>query len=268
MVNQPTALIRRPSPRLDEGLVTHIERTRVDYELALKQWANYVEALRLCKWNIVEVPAADDYPDSVFIEDTVVMYKGTAIITRPGSDSRKPEIIAVEKVVTELGHPIARISEPQPLTAAMSLKLTTPFMSVMADAPISKELPNSLRLSNPWAQKWSLFRSQRYFTSSRPLPLCLRVKSSGLNHLSMIRPSSLTSLRFPKNQVRMWSSLAKSDCSWPQTPQKLPRLCAIWVTSSLKLISASSSNLKVVLLVCRCVSVEIAQFTNHVVKNQ
>ena len=55
MVHQPTALIRRPSPRLDEGLVTHIERIPVDYELALKQWANYVEALRLCKWNIVAV---------------------------------------------------------------------------------------------------------------------------------------------------------------------------------------------------------------------
>ncbi|MEY4247821.1 MAG: hypothetical protein RIS69_1368 [Actinomycetota bacterium] len=117
MVHQPTALIRRPSPRLDEGLVTHIERIPVDYELALKQWANYVEALRLCKWNIVEVPAADDCPDSVFIEDAVVMYKGTAIITRPGSDSRKPE------VVVELGHPVTRISEPGTLDGGDVLKV-------------------------------------------------------------------------------------------------------------------------------------------------
>ena len=123
MVNQPTALIRRPSPRLDEGLVTHIERTPVDYELAMKQWANYVEALRLCKWNIIEVPPADDCPDSVFIEDAVVMYKGTAIITRPGSDSRKPEIIDVEKVVAELGHPVTRITEPGTLDGGDVLKV-------------------------------------------------------------------------------------------------------------------------------------------------
>ena len=51
------------------------------------------------------------------------MYKGTAIITRPGSDSRKPEIIAVEKVVTELGHPIARISEPATLDGGDVLKV-------------------------------------------------------------------------------------------------------------------------------------------------
>lgn len=118
-----TALVRRPSPRLDEGLVTHIERQPVDYELALKQWANYVEALRLCKWTIVEVPAADDCPDSVFVEDAVVMYKNTAVITRPGSDSRKPETIEVEKVVANLGCSVARIVEPGTLDGGDVLKV-------------------------------------------------------------------------------------------------------------------------------------------------
>ena len=40
------ALIRRPSPRLAEGLVTHIERTTVDAALALEQWEAYAETLR------------------------------------------------------------------------------------------------------------------------------------------------------------------------------------------------------------------------------
>ena len=118
-----TALVRRPSPRLDEGLVTHIERQPVDFELALKQWANYVEALRLCKWTIVEVPAADDCPDSVFVEDAVVMYKNTAVITRPGSDSRKPETIEVEKVVANLGCSVARIVDPGTLDGGDVLKV-------------------------------------------------------------------------------------------------------------------------------------------------
>ncbi|MSY08999.1 MAG: N(G),N(G)-dimethylarginine dimethylaminohydrolase, partial [Actinobacteria bacterium] len=81
MSSRPIALVRRPSPLLEQGLVTHIERTPVDVELALKQWSNYVEALRLCKWSIIEVPAIDECPDGVFIEDTVVIYKGVAIIT-------------------------------------------------------------------------------------------------------------------------------------------------------------------------------------------
>ena len=41
------ALVRRPSPRLSEGIVDHIERVPVDYELAVKQWEQYVATLRV-----------------------------------------------------------------------------------------------------------------------------------------------------------------------------------------------------------------------------
>jgi hypothetical protein len=61
MSSRPIALVRRPSPLLEQGLVTHIERTPVDVELALKQWSNYVEALRLCKCCLLYTSdAADD----------------------------------------------------------------------------------------------------------------------------------------------------------------------------------------------------------------
>ena len=37
------ALVRRPSPRLAEGLITHIDRSEhVDAELAQRQWVGYV----------------------------------------------------------------------------------------------------------------------------------------------------------------------------------------------------------------------------------
>ena len=52
------ALVRRPSPRLAEGLVTHIERVPVDVELALRQWQGYVAALRAEGWETIEVPPA------------------------------------------------------------------------------------------------------------------------------------------------------------------------------------------------------------------
>jgi len=38
-------LVRRPSSRLAEGLVTHIERQPVDVELALRQWEGDVAGL-------------------------------------------------------------------------------------------------------------------------------------------------------------------------------------------------------------------------------
>lgn len=104
------ALIRRPSTRLSDGLVTHIDRVPADPALAIQQWAGYVGALTAAGWQTVEVPAADDCPDSVFVEDTVVMVGDTAVITSPGADQRKPEIDGTAATLTRLGYPVRRIA--------------------------------------------------------------------------------------------------------------------------------------------------------------
>ena len=52
----------------------------------------------------VEVPAADDCPDGVFVEDTVVMVGDTAVITNPGADDRKPEIDGTAATLPTLGY--------------------------------------------------------------------------------------------------------------------------------------------------------------------
>jgi dimethylargininase len=76
------ALVRRPSPRLHEGIVDHIERVPIDYDLAVQQWEQYVALLQRYEWTTIEVSRADDCPDSVFVEDTMVVYKSAAIISR------------------------------------------------------------------------------------------------------------------------------------------------------------------------------------------
>jgi dimethylargininase len=117
------ALVRRPSPRLAEGLVTHIEREKVDTDLAVEQWEAYVEALQAHGWETVEVAPEDDCPDSVFVEDTMVVYKTVAVIARPGADSRKPETVEAEKIVDELGYAIAHIRAPGTLDGGDVLKV-------------------------------------------------------------------------------------------------------------------------------------------------
>ena len=78
-------LVRRPSSRLAEGIVTHISRASVDVGVARAQHDAYVDALAASGWMIRQVPAADDCPDSVFIEDTVVICEDLAVLTRPGA---------------------------------------------------------------------------------------------------------------------------------------------------------------------------------------
>ena len=65
-----TSVVRYPSSRLAEGIVTHISRMPVDMELARSQHAAYADALAASGWAIRAAPAADDCPDSVFVEDT------------------------------------------------------------------------------------------------------------------------------------------------------------------------------------------------------
>jgi dimethylargininase len=116
------ALVRRPSSRLAEGLVTHIERQSVDVELALRQWTAYVDALHAHGWRTLEVPPVDECPDGVFVEDTVVMYGDRAVITRPGADERKPETVAVSALLGDLGYDVVSIEAPGTLDGGDVLK--------------------------------------------------------------------------------------------------------------------------------------------------
>jgi dimethylargininase len=117
------ALVRRPGPRLTEGIVSHGERVPVNLELAMLQWEIYVGTMQQHGWEIIEVPPANDCPDAVFIEDTMVMYRNVAVIARPGADERKPEIIDAEKVVESLGYSINRVRAPGTLDGGDILKV-------------------------------------------------------------------------------------------------------------------------------------------------
>ncbi|WP_020388264.1 dimethylargininase [Kribbella catacumbae] len=116
------ALVRRPSPRLADGLLTHLERVPVDADLAVRQWQQYVGALADAGWSCVEVPPIDDCPDGVFVEDTMVVFGDLAVIARAGADERRPEAAEAERAVAAQGYRIARISEPGTLDGGDILK--------------------------------------------------------------------------------------------------------------------------------------------------
>jgi dimethylargininase len=107
----PRLLVRRPSPRLESGELTHIERVPVDAAIALEQWTRYVDVYRARGWDVIELPRADEHADGVFVEDTVVMFGELAVITRPGADSRRGEIDSMAEVIEASGIPFARITE-------------------------------------------------------------------------------------------------------------------------------------------------------------
>ncbi len=107
-----TALVRAPSSRLAEGIVTYIQRTPVDVALARAQHAAYADALAGSGWKAEQAPAAEDCPDSVFIEDAVVVCGDLAVLARPGASARRAELTGVADIVGSIGLRTARIEEP------------------------------------------------------------------------------------------------------------------------------------------------------------
>jgi hypothetical protein len=86
----------------------------VDGARAHAQHAAYVAALRkVGVTELIELPADDKHPDCVFVEDTAVVIGRTALITRPGHDSRVGETTAVADALAKVpGLAVVRMSAP------------------------------------------------------------------------------------------------------------------------------------------------------------
>jgi dimethylargininase len=106
------ALVRRPSPRMADGITTHIDRVPADAGRAARQHAAYVDAVAGAGWAIREVATADDLPDCAFVEDMVIVFDDLAVLARPGAVVRRPEVAGAVEAVRSLGLEVATIEEP------------------------------------------------------------------------------------------------------------------------------------------------------------
>ena len=86
------AFTRAVSPRIAECALTHLDRRKIDPERAAAQHAEYERALAGAGFEIVRLPDLPQDPDAVFVEDTALLLGKHAVITRPGTPSRKDEV--------------------------------------------------------------------------------------------------------------------------------------------------------------------------------
>jgi dimethylargininase len=117
------ALVRRPSPRMADGITTHIDRVPADADRAARQHSAYVAAVATAGWSVHEVAPADDLPDCAFVEDTVVVLGDLAVLTRPGAAERRPEVAAAEAAIRSLGLEVAAIEAPGTLDGGDVLRV-------------------------------------------------------------------------------------------------------------------------------------------------
>jgi dimethylargininase len=105
------AITRRPSPSITQGLRA-VDTGAPDLARMLAHHADYVAALRATGAQVIELASLDDFPDSVFVEDTALCLPEGAIIMRPGAPSRLGEAGAMEPHLRALYGQIAHITAP------------------------------------------------------------------------------------------------------------------------------------------------------------
>src|SRR5205085_4917876 len=89
------ALTREISPSIVRCELTHVPREPNDLGVARAQHRRYERALEEAGCSVERLDAAPDMADSVFIEDTAIVFDEFAIIARPGAESRRREVPAV-----------------------------------------------------------------------------------------------------------------------------------------------------------------------------
>ncbi len=105
------AIVRPPGRSFIHGLST-AGLGPPDHDLALRQHAAYVDALRTCGLQVITLPPDERYPDSTFVEDTALLTPSCAVILRPGAASRCGETLAIEPVVREFYDAVEHIEPP------------------------------------------------------------------------------------------------------------------------------------------------------------
>src|SRR5678816_240652 len=81
------AFTRAVSPLIEKCELTHLARAPIDYVRAVAEHDQYGALLTRLGCRVERLPDAPELPDSVFVEDTTIVFDDVAVIARPGARS-------------------------------------------------------------------------------------------------------------------------------------------------------------------------------------
>jgi len=105
------AIARRPAPTFADGL-TSVSLGVPDYDKVLRQHEAYCDALLRTGVEVLLLDPDDRYPDSTFVEDTAIVARGCAIVTRPGAQSRLGEAAEIRAPLSQFFATLDEIVAP------------------------------------------------------------------------------------------------------------------------------------------------------------
>ncbi len=108
------ALTHVPSSRMEKGERTYIAPEVIDYHGAFRQHVEYCRMLEHLGVIVRTLDVNPYKPDSVFIEDTAVVFDDLAVLASMGVESRRTEPLCIEPVLREYRE-VFRIEAPATL---------------------------------------------------------------------------------------------------------------------------------------------------------
>ena len=105
------AITRRPARSVVDGLRAEDHGTP-DFDQMSKDHAHYVATLRETGAEIIELPALNEFPDAVFVEDDALCLKNCAILMRLGAVSRMGEVAMMAPEIRAQYDDVSEITGP------------------------------------------------------------------------------------------------------------------------------------------------------------
>jgi dimethylargininase len=105
------AIVRLPGRNFEDGLTSgHLGKP--SYAKALEQHAAYRSALERCGLCVLMLEADPQHPDSTFVEDAAIVTSCSAILARPGAESRRNEVRGIRSALEGFFRDFHRIEAP------------------------------------------------------------------------------------------------------------------------------------------------------------
>ncbi len=122
-MNRLHALCRAVSPAIADCELSFIGREPINVAMAHLQHMDYVDCLGKLGVTVIELPAEPALPDSVFVEDTVLLFDELVVMTRPGAASRRSEVASIQAAFRKYRDVIAHINDPGTLDGGDVLRI-------------------------------------------------------------------------------------------------------------------------------------------------
>ncbi len=122
------AIVRPPGRSYCNCISSHPEHRLLDLDLALEQHRDYANTLSELGLDVIELDPLYELPDACFVEDTVVVHRDRALMTRPNPISRRGEVESIEEVLKDYFE-IYRVEEPATLEGGDVIHLKNRLVS-------------------------------------------------------------------------------------------------------------------------------------------